>query len=56
MSYTELMDGVARGFEVGGVLVLVAGFVWALLRAMQPAGPGEERDEPLHGAAPDVRA
>ncbi len=42
MSYTELMDGVARGFEIGGVLVLVAGFVWALLRAARPAGPGRE--------------
>ncbi len=40
MTYTELMDGVARGFEVAGVFVLVGGFVWALLRAI-PGRAGE---------------
>jgi uncharacterized membrane protein len=42
VSYTELMDGVARGFEIGGVLVLVAGFAWALLRAARLVRPSDE--------------
>ena len=42
MSFEELMEDVARGFEIVGVLVLLAGFAFAVVRAARVRSKGDE--------------
>jgi uncharacterized membrane protein len=43
MSFTEMMEWVSRGFEVAAVVVIVAGFAWGAVKALE-ARSGERRD------------
>ncbi len=40
MSFTQVMDGVTRGFEVVGVIVLVIGFLAGVVRALHAYATG----------------
>lgn len=35
MSFTEIMEWVSRAFEVAAIVVLVAGFAWGVIKALQ---------------------
>jgi uncharacterized membrane protein len=40
MSFTQVMDGVSRGFEVAGIVVLVTGFAAGLVLAAREVARG----------------
>ena len=42
MSFTQVMEWVSRGFEVAAIAVLVAGFGWGVIKALQARFGGLE--------------